>query len=78
MHTYIAQLFTGTHRNDAESQGNMSLESDVVVNAAKFNRANIDEETRAFNEKLIKIWADGPRWYEVRNLCLPIMYPFVT
>jgi hypothetical protein len=43
-----------------------SLQSDLALPPAKFDRANIDPETRAFNEKLIKIWADGPRWYEVR------------
>jgi hypothetical protein len=44
----------------------MSLKSDITVDASKFDRANIDKETAEFNEKLIKIWADGPRWYEVR------------
>jgi hypothetical protein len=43
----------------------MSLKSDLSIDAAKFDRGNIDQETREFNEKLIKIWADGPRWYEV-------------
>jgi hypothetical protein len=43
----------------------MSLKSDVNVDATKFDRKNIDKETLEFNEKLIKIWADGPRWYEV-------------
>jgi acetyl esterase/lipase len=55
----------------------MSLQSDLTVNASKFDRANIDEETLAFNEKLIKIWADGPRWYEVRpsnNLSILVLF----
>lgn len=43
----------------------MSLKSDLTIDASKFTRDNIDKETLAFNEKLIKIWADGPRWYEV-------------
>jgi hypothetical protein len=47
----------------------MSLKSDVNVNATKFDRKNIDKETLEFNEKLIKIWADGPRWYEVHYHC---------
>jgi acetyl esterase/lipase len=45
----------------------MSLKSDVNVDPAKFDRKNIDQETLDFNQKLIKIWADGPRWYEVRS-----------
>jgi hypothetical protein len=43
----------------------MSLESDLTINASKFDRSTIDEQTLAFNQKLIEIWADGPRWYEV-------------
>jgi hypothetical protein len=46
----------------------MSLTSDVNVDAAKFDRKNIDQETLDFNQKLIKIWADGPRWYEVCSM----------
>lgn len=46
----------------------MSLKSDLAIDAAKFDRKNIDKETLEFNEKLIKIWADGPRWYEV-SIC---------
>jgi len=41
------------------------LKSDVLVDASKFDRSTIDKQTLEFNEKLIKIWADGPRWYEV-------------
>ncbi|KAF2847307.1 alpha/beta-hydrolase [Plenodomus tracheiphilus IPT5] len=43
----------------------MPLQSDLTISASKFNASQIDDETKAFNEKLIKIWADGPRWYEV-------------
>ncbi|KAF2012663.1 alpha/beta-hydrolase [Aaosphaeria arxii CBS 175.79] len=43
----------------------MSLQSDVVVNASKFDRSTIDQATNDFNAKLIQIWKDGPRWYEV-------------
>jgi hypothetical protein len=46
----------------------MSLKSDLNIDAAKFDRKNIDKETLEFNEKLIKIWADGPRWYEVHTI----------
>jgi acetyl esterase/lipase len=46
----------------------MSLKSDVNVDPAKFDRKNIDQKTLDFNDKLIKIWADGPRWYEVCTL----------
>jgi hypothetical protein len=45
----------------------MSLKSDLAIDAEKFDRKNIDKETLDFNEKLIKIWADGPRWYEVNT-----------
>jgi hypothetical protein len=43
----------------------MPLKSDVIVDPSKFDRSKIDKETNEFNEKLIKIWKDGPRWYEV-------------
>ncbi|KAI4684242.1 hypothetical protein J4E81_009122 [Alternaria sp. BMP 2799] len=42
----------------------MYPKSDVTVDASKFDRSGIDKQTLEFNEKLIKIWADGPRWYE--------------
>lgn len=42
----------------------MTLKSDVTVDASKFDRSTIDKQTLEFNDKLIKIWADGPRWYE--------------
>lgn len=43
----------------------MSLRSDLTIDASKFDRKLADKQTEEFNEKLIKIWADGPRWYEV-------------
>lgn len=43
----------------------MPLQSDLTIDATKVDRANIDQATLDFNAKLIKIWADGPRWYEV-------------
>jgi hypothetical protein len=43
----------------------MSLQSDLTIDASKFDRKLADKQTEEFNEKLIKIWADGPRWYEV-------------
>lgn len=43
----------------------MPLTSDLTLTAAKFDRSTIDQQTLDFNAKLIKIWADGPRWYEV-------------
>lgn len=49
----------------------MSLKSDVTVDAAKFDRSTIDKQTLDFNAKLIKIWADGPRWYEVSVHWIP-------
>jgi hypothetical protein len=61
----------------------MSLKSDVNVDPAKFDRKNIDQETLDFNQKLIKIWADGPRWYEVRTslksqTLFPTIYILIT
>jgi hypothetical protein len=60
----------------------MSLKSDLTIDASKFNRKNIDQETLDFNAKLIKIWADGPRWYEVilpiPSFSSPIPLPFPT
>ncbi|CAA9958225.1 esterase/lipase/thioesterase [Pyrenophora teres f. maculata] len=41
------------------------LKSDLTIDASKFDRSTVDKQTLEFNEKLIKIWADGPRWYEV-------------
>jgi len=43
----------------------MSLKSDITVDATKFDRKLTDQKTKEFNEKLIQIWKDGPRWYEV-------------
>ena len=45
----------------------MSLQSDLDIDASKFDRKLADKQTEEFNEKLIMIWADGPRWYEVRH-----------
>ncbi|KAH9860282.1 hypothetical protein IAQ61_012067 [Plenodomus lingam] len=43
----------------------MPLPSDLTISRTKFDSREIDEETKKFNEGLIKIWKDGPRWYEV-------------
>lgn len=43
----------------------MPLHSDITISASKFASEEVDAETKAFNEKLIAIWAQGPRWYEV-------------
>jgi hypothetical protein len=50
----------------------MSLKSDLTIDATKFDRKLADKETEEFNEKLIKIWADGPRWYEVWQLAIHV------
>ncbi|KAF1957518.1 esterase/lipase/thioesterase [Byssothecium circinans] len=42
----------------------MTLKSDLTIDASKFDRKLADKETEEFNKKLIKIWADGPRWYD--------------
>jgi len=43
----------------------MPLTSDLNIASSHFDDSQIDEQTRAFNAKLIRIWAEGPRWYEV-------------
>jgi hypothetical protein len=43
----------------------MPLKSDIYVDASKFDESLQSEKTKLFNEKLIQIWKDGPRWYEV-------------
>ncbi|KAJ4353989.1 uncharacterized protein N0V89_005721 [Didymosphaeria variabile] len=43
----------------------MPLKSDLTIDASKFDRSLSDKETTEFNKKLIQIWKDGPRWYEV-------------
>ena len=53
----------------------MPLTSDLTIPASKFDRANIDQQTLDFNAKLIKIWAEGPRWYEVSLLSYVLRLP---
>ncbi|KAF2112002.1 Alpha/Beta hydrolase protein [Lophiotrema nucula] len=43
----------------------MSLKSDLNLDPAKFDRSKADKKTQEFNQKLIQLWKDGPRWYEV-------------
>ncbi|KAF2262109.1 alpha/beta-hydrolase [Lojkania enalia] len=43
----------------------MPLKSDLNVDPSKFDRSKVNEKTNEFNKKLIQIWKDGPRWYEV-------------
>jgi len=43
----------------------MPLKSDLTVDPSKFDRKLADEQTEQFNQKLINIWKEGPRWYEV-------------
>lgn len=49
----------------------MPLTSDINVDATRFDRKLTDKKTEEFNEKLIKIWKDGPRWYEVFQRSMP-------
>jgi hypothetical protein len=46
----------------------MPLTSDLTVDPSKFDRKLADEQTKQFNQKLINIWKEGPRWYEVRHV----------
>ncbi|KAF2196327.1 alpha/beta-hydrolase [Delitschia confertaspora ATCC 74209] len=43
----------------------MPLKSDLWVDSSKFDPSKVSEKTAKLNEKLIQIWKDGPRWYEV-------------
>jgi len=43
----------------------MPLESDLTLDASKFDPKAISEQTHAFNNKLMKIMEGGPRWWEV-------------
>lgn len=48
----------------------MPLKSDLTVDSSKFDRGLADEQTKQFNQKLIDIWKEGPRWYEVKTFPL--------
>lgn len=43
----------------------MPLESDITVNAAKFELSSISEQTTKFNQRIIDIFAPVPKWYDV-------------
>ncbi|WPH00902.1 Hypothetical protein R9X50_00373600 [Acrodontium crateriforme] len=43
----------------------MPLTSDLKLDASKFQPEAISEQTKQFNDKLIKIMENGPKWYEV-------------
>lgn len=45
----------------------MPLKSDLQVDVAKFDDKNISDQTKKFNDGLMKIMAGGPRWYEVSD-----------
>lgn len=50
----------------------MSLKTDITLDASKFDPSAITSETTKFNEQLMKIMADGPRWWEVQQI-LPLL-----
>jgi len=45
----------------------MGLESDITVNVPKFQKESVSEATEKFNETLMDIMSNGPKWYEVRK-----------
>lgn len=47
----------------------MPLTSDLTIDTTKFDHSKTDPQIEEFNKKLIQIWKDGPRWYEVKPLC---------
>ncbi|KAF2163584.1 hypothetical protein M409DRAFT_26193 [Zasmidium cellare ATCC 36951] len=43
----------------------MPLKSDLQLDASKFGEKKISEQTKKFNDGLIKVMNSGPKWYEV-------------
>jgi len=43
----------------------MPLKSDFWINAAKFHPDAISDQTHQVNEKLMDVFDQGPKWYEV-------------
>lgn len=43
----------------------MPMKSDITVDPSKFDPLNVSEKTKKFNEDLIEIGKQNPRWYEV-------------
>jgi hypothetical protein len=41
------------------------LKSDITIDYARFDPANVSEETAKFNEHLINIFKPVPKWYDV-------------
>ncbi len=45
----------------------MPMQSDIRLDAAKFAPSSVNEKTTKFNDHLIQILENGPRWYEVHE-----------
>ncbi|EXJ79683.1 hypothetical protein A1O3_07964 [Capronia epimyces CBS 606.96] len=43
----------------------MASHSVLTIDSSKFGTAAISEETHAFNQKMVELMANAPRWYEV-------------
>lgn len=43
----------------------MPLKSDLSIDSSKFDPSAVSEQTKSFNDHLIKVMTGGPRWYEV-------------
>jgi len=46
----------------------MPLQSDIVIDVAKFHPGAVSEQTKKFNERLIEIFEGAPKWWEVRHV----------
>ena len=43
----------------------MPLESDLKLNGSKFDPNNVTQKTKDFNDGLMKIMNNGPKWYSM-------------
>lgn len=54
----------------------MALESDITINAAKFEPAAISEQTVKLNQHIIDIFESAPKWYEVSREIFLVLNQF--
>lgn len=43
----------------------MPLKSDLQLDYSRFDPKNISEQTKKFNDGVMKVMSRGPKWYEV-------------
>lgn len=52
----------------------MPLQSDIVIDVAKFQPSAVSEQTIKFKQHLLQVFAGSPKWYEVRQTrMLPVV-----